>query len=305
MNKKENRQFQIQQYTAAATMAFVLTAIVAAILYARRGDIFNLFIMNKAIASGSLLTLALVYLIGPLNAVNKTFAKFLQYRKELGITAFFMAFVHVFLSVFVLTEQFPFRRYFNANLQPEMIKIFFGIVLVIAVYALERTLWQKWIADKQRNVSIPWALPFTLIVALQVVTLWFMRPAAALGTTGLLLLFALYVISLEKVQSRLDAGIWWKLQQWGGRLALVIIFLHFAYRKYRGWNEWLLGNTEVGNVTIAPASMFVGIVVFMVIVLRLSMFAAPTYTKQFVMIYGVATVAIIAYILWLGRVIYA
>lgn len=99
---KEN----IRQYLAALATAAVTAGGLAAYLTLRRGY-FDLSIVNKSLASTSLLLLGIVLLLGPLSRLYQRFDRWVNYRKELGILAFFLGGVHVYLSMFPLAKSGP------------------------------------------------------------------------------------------------------------------------------------------------------------------------------------------------------
>ncbi len=100
----------VRQYLVAAAVAAGTVAFLAIYLTLRRGY-FDLAIINKSLASGSLVLLGIVLLLGPLSRLYDRFDKWVNYRKELGILAFFLGAAHVYLSMFPLARRGPFGLY--------------------------------------------------------------------------------------------------------------------------------------------------------------------------------------------------
>lgn len=100
----------VRQYAVASIVAAGLTTLLSLYLAVRRGY-FDLSILNKSLASTSLLLLGIILLLGPLSRVYNRFDRWLIYRKEFGIIAFFLGAVHVYLAMFHLARRGPFGFY--------------------------------------------------------------------------------------------------------------------------------------------------------------------------------------------------
>ena len=71
---------------------------------------------------------------------------------------------------------------------------------------------------------------------------------------------ALFVISFEKIKSKIDTAKWWRLQYIGARIAAIAILLHMTLFKYPEWLKWFGG--DVGKIAIPtwpPASLLVAV----------------------------------------------
>lgn len=100
----------VRQYLVAAATGAVIIGGLAVYLTLRRGY-FDLSIVNKSLASGSLTLLGAVLLLGPLSRLYQRFDQWVNYRKELGILAFLAGAIHVYLSMFPLSRRGPFGLY--------------------------------------------------------------------------------------------------------------------------------------------------------------------------------------------------
>lgn len=85
-------------------LALAVTGVFSLYLFLRRGY-FDLFILNKALASASLVLLGVVLLIGPISRFYNRFDKWLIYRREIGIFAFLLALAHGIISYSGKTNQ--------------------------------------------------------------------------------------------------------------------------------------------------------------------------------------------------------
>src|SRR3989344_6842029 len=90
--------YQFQQYGVALAVTLPLFLVLSIYLFYRRGY-YDLYIANKVLAGVATVVLGLVLLIGPLSRFFSFPDRFLQYRKGLGIVAFFLAFSHSVISL--------------------------------------------------------------------------------------------------------------------------------------------------------------------------------------------------------------
>lgn len=139
----------VRQYAMASIIAAGLMTVLALYLTVRRGY-FDLSILNKSLASTSLLLLGVILLLGPLSRVYDRFDRWLIYRKEFGIIAFFLGTMHVYLAMFPLARRGPFGFYLA---RPEsafpglaglvIMMILFAFSFEIVKQKLEQTTWWK------------------------------------------------------------------------------------------------------------------------------------------------------------------
>lgn len=101
-----NWKYQFQQYGFAFAVAIFLFAVLSIYLFYRRGY-YDLYIANKVFAGVSAVLLGIVILIGPGSRLFSFPDRYVQYRKELGIAAFFLALIHGIVSFFSLPSKFP------------------------------------------------------------------------------------------------------------------------------------------------------------------------------------------------------
>lgn len=116
-------KYQLQQYGMALAVTIPLFVILSVYLFYRRGY-YDLYIANKIFANVSTILLGIVLLIGPLSRLFSFPDRCVQYRKELGIVAFFLALIHVIVSRFFLSS--------NLSSWP----FIFGLVATIVLVAI-------------------------------------------------------------------------------------------------------------------------------------------------------------------------
>lgn len=189
----------LRQYFVAGLISIATTGGLILYLTARRGY-FDLSIVNKSLASGSLIMLGIVLLIGPLSRLYQRFDTWINYRKELGILAFFLGVVHVYLSMFLLAKRGPFGLFQSrplvaySGLLALVIMVFLFIISFEKIKAKITTVkwwkmqywgariaalavlfhmtvfkypeWGKWLAGDAGKLAIPSWPPASLLVAL-------------------------------------------------------------------------------------------------------------------------------------------
>lgn len=129
-------RYQVQQYGAAAVVAGIVFGIFSLYLYYRRGY-YDLYIINKIFAGDAAILLGLVLLLGPLTRMFDRFDKYLQYRKELGVSAFILALLHSISSFFFLGDHFPWSSFFGKQLYPFLFGLG-GIIVLSALFISSR-----------------------------------------------------------------------------------------------------------------------------------------------------------------------
>lgn len=113
----------------AITIVLVVFVLFSFYLYLRRGY-YNDYIINKVLGSTSAILAGLTLIIGPLAHRNKIFARYMTIRRELGLLALAAALLHVFYSVYVLSDRFP-SSWFIQEITPIT---FGGIAIAIWIY---------------------------------------------------------------------------------------------------------------------------------------------------------------------------
>ena len=126
-----NWKYQCQQYGAALAVALFFFAILSLYIFFRRGY-YDLYIANKAFAGASAILLGIVLLLGPASRLFAFPDRYVQYRKELGILAFFLALSHGVVSLLFLPNKFPLARYFETLNWPFV----FGAAATILLVAI-------------------------------------------------------------------------------------------------------------------------------------------------------------------------
>ena len=89
-------------------------------------------------------------------------------------------------------------------------------------------------------------------------------PATITGLVAIGIWLYLTTISRNDSVKHMGGSTWVMLQQRGGHIAFLLVFLHLVFLKYAGWIEWFQGKTQktpyLANPGYPPASLFVFLV---------------------------------------------
>ncbi|MFA5800318.1 MAG: ferric reductase-like transmembrane domain-containing protein [Candidatus Peribacteraceae bacterium] len=124
-------KYQLQQYGAALAVTIPLFMVLSVYLFYRRGY-YDLYIANKIFAGVAAILLGIVLLLGPLSRLFSFPDRYVRYRKELGIVAFFLALIHGIVSLFFLSSKFPLSGFLGTLNWP----FIFGLTATIVLVAI-------------------------------------------------------------------------------------------------------------------------------------------------------------------------
>lgn len=218
----------LRQYLVAAATAFGLAAGLGLYLTARRGY-FDLSIINKSSANASLLLLGIVLLLGPLSRLYQRFDKWINYRKELGVVAFFLGAAHVYMAMFPLAKSGPWGFYRGRPLAayPGLLGLIVMFILFILSFeAMKKKLgvqlwwkvhyrgvrlaalavlfhmsvlkyseWLKWLSGETGKLAQPGWPPASLLVAVFSGLVLLVRLAEMFGTRAAKILVPLFSLT--------------------------------------------------------------------------------------------------------------
>lgn len=131
---KINWKYEFQQYVTVFVMAAPFYVVLSFYIFFRRGY-YNLYIANKALAGVAAILLGIVLLIGAGSRLFSFPDRYVQYRKELGIIAFFFALFHSVVSLFFLPSKFSLEKYFATFNWPFVFGLV-AIVILIMIFAI-------------------------------------------------------------------------------------------------------------------------------------------------------------------------
>lgn len=134
---KINWKYEFQQYGTALAMAVPFYVALSVYLFYRRGY-YDLYIANKIFAGVAVILLGIVLLLGPGSRLFSFPDRYVQYRKELGIIAFFLGLIHSLVSLFFLPSKFPLSKYFSP-ISWEFVFSLIAIILLIAIFAISNS----------------------------------------------------------------------------------------------------------------------------------------------------------------------
>ncbi len=239
-----NWRFEFSQYGAAALVAGFLFACAAYYWYARQGA-FSLNIANRAIADVAITLLAIILLLGPITRWYNVFDRYLQYRKELGVTAAMLVMLHFILSFFVLTSGSARMRFVTTGAKGFAFGVIATLVLIgltaISSTTLMRAIGSKhWWGLQRWGVRIAYvaSLLHVWFVALPRWRTWYAKgdPRVAhdqwpsLGILIGWLLLAVLILRLLEHINKQAARIWWYAML--GLVPLAWILTFWIGRKF-------------------------------------------------------------------------
>lgn len=159
-----NWKFEFQQYSSALMVAIPIYAAFSIYNYYRWGY-YSLYIANKAFSDMAIVILSLAVLLGPLSRFFNIFDRYVQYRKELGIIAVCIIFIHLLFSVFFLPQHFPLTVFTTTGLWPFLFG-FGSFVILLIVLAISNQYAQHALGGKLWWKVQNWGLRFGFLFAL-------------------------------------------------------------------------------------------------------------------------------------------
>lgn len=159
-----NWKTQFQDYGIALAVAIPPYVVLSVYLFYRRGY-YDLYIANKILAGVSTILFGLVLLIGVLSRYFSFPDRFVKYRKELGIVAFFLALAHGLVSFFWLPQKFP-TALFLGTLNWSFIFGLVALVILLLTFFISNDQAMKTIGRKKwwRLQYLSVRLVFLLII---------------------------------------------------------------------------------------------------------------------------------------------
>lgn len=104
--------------------------------------------------------------------------------------------------------------------------------------------------------------------------LYVSQPVAAYaGLVALIIMFFLLVISLRAIELTFGTKLWWRLQNWGARIAFLLIAIHLTALKVSGWVSWLRtrgAGIPQGVPSLPPLALLGAVFAAFVVIVRLS-----------------------------------
>lgn len=121
------------------------------------------------------------------------------------------------------------------------------------------------------------------------------------GLAATLVLYGLYAISRERVRTLMNGRTWWRIQNWGVRIAFALVALHVGIMKFPSWISWYTkgGSKELVHPEWPGAGMLVGWFLAFVILVRLFDLFGPKAGRVgwYLMAFGVP-ILFLATFLW-------
>src|SRR3989344_7540196 len=124
-------KYQFRQYGTALTAGVFWFGVLSMYIFYRRGY-YDLYIANKVFAGAAAILLGLVLLIGPLSRLFSFPDRYVQYRKEFGIVAFFLSLFSWVVSLFFLPAKFALSGFLGTLNWP----LIFGLAATVILVAI-------------------------------------------------------------------------------------------------------------------------------------------------------------------------
>ncbi len=102
---------------------------------------------------------------------------------------------------------------------------------------------------------------------------------------GLISLFVLIILFVESYKRfKIKAKNWWKLQNWGVRIAGILAFLHLWLLKYPSWTNWFIKGENRGGIVpqLPPTGLWAGAFFVFIILARLSELLGQKVAKKLI-----------------------
>lgn len=129
-------QYQIQQYGTAVFVAAPFMFLFSIYSF-YRGGTYDLAVINMVLSDTAAVLLGFVLLLGPLSRMFNMFDKYVQYRKELGVTVFWLTLAHAVVSFFFLSTRYTISTYLTTRLWPFLFGSA-GLVMLTALFLSSR-----------------------------------------------------------------------------------------------------------------------------------------------------------------------
>jgi DMSO/TMAO reductase YedYZ heme-binding membrane subunit/predicted heme/steroid binding protein len=166
-------KYQLRQYAVALILAALIFVSLSLYIFFRRGY-YDLYIANKAFAGDAAMLLGIIFLLGPLSRFFAIFDRYIQYRKEIGMVAFFLALAHSLVSFFFLPSKFTVGRYLSAINWPFIFGLT-GLILLVILFFISNGWMENKIGAKRWWWLQNWSL--RLVVILTVLHVFVMKYA--------------------------------------------------------------------------------------------------------------------------------
>lgn len=102
--------------------------------------------------------------------------------------------------------------------------------------------------------------------------LYLSQPLSAYsGLAALFIMFFLLIFSLGVIENMLGVKLWWKIQNWGARIAFILIVFHMTVLKYSGWGTWF----ATREPSLPPLAILGAVFAIFVVLVRLSELFGP------------------------------
>lgn len=196
----------------------------------------------------------------------------------------------VLLSLFIFYRRGYYDLYIANKVFAGIAAILLGIVLLIGPLSRYFAFPDRYI-QYRKELGI---IAFLLALIHAIVSLFFLPTRFpllmyfgkfnwqfVLGMIATVALFALFIISYERVAEAIGRKLWWRIQNWGIRITFGLVVFHVFLMKWAGWVKWYKvgGGKELAHPELPGGGLIVGWFMAFVIFLRLAEFAGPRFFR--------------------------
>lgn len=163
----------------------------------------NLFVINRSFADTAVILIGLSFALSGITFFTSYFKNKLAYRKQLGIIGFIAGIIHFSVTVFFLSNLYPFPKYFLGNPLPFIFSIsaviVFTIMTIVSNFGIPAKIGGvKW----RRILRTGYIAIFFLIFHFGLLNFrmwqfWLSKPDFPPPGSLLILLFSLFVLLLR------------------------------------------------------------------------------------------------------------
>lgn len=120
------------------------------------------------------------------------------------------------------------------------------------------------------------------------------------GLIALAIFAVLFIFSFELIIKLIPRSLWWSLQNWGVRLAGLLVVAHLYFLRQAAWIRWYNqgGTMEMMRPFLPPITVVASILAIGVLLIRLSEFAGKKMRPMAIQLSLVLTVLALGWSVW-------
>lgn len=225
-------------------------------------------------------------------------------------TSVFIAILYLILSVYLYLRRGYFDLYIANKSLAGTSFIILCIVLLLGSLARLYAVYDKFIIYRKELGIGAFALAFFH----SIISLFGLPQHFALerylsfpitfigGLSSLIILTLLFMLSFERIMQKINKKIWWHIQNWGVRLAGLLVFVHVIPMKYIGWSKWYAvgGGNELLRPFLPPAGLLVMSIGVITLLVRMIERLEQNLAKKLIVILTICYIVFLGFTLGTG-----